>query len=236
MEKSYDEILRLLQRLNVRRDNFVFKGSRQYLPDRKTAVESPAVDNLIRLAMDPARKEPLYVAAIGAITNVASAMLKCPELASRIVLIWLGGHPYSDPDNSEFNLRQDVPAAQVVFDSGTPLVNIPCRNVAEHLRTCMSELELYVKGQGAIGDYLYETVYGYSPDHFAWTKVIWDIATIAWLVNPDWLPTAVVHAPNLAPDTTWGQNNTRHFIRVCTGIDRDGVFRDLFSRLKKYAG
>jgi len=231
MEKSYVEIHQLLERMKIRRDRFVFRGSRTYLPDCRTPVESPAVDDLIRRAMDPARTAPLYVAAIGAITNIASALIKCPALVDRIVLIWLGGQPYNLPSANEFNLMQDVPAAQVVFDSGVPLIHIPCGNVAEHLRTSLSELELYVKGRGAIGDYLYQTVFGYSSDHFAWTKVIWDIATIAWLINPAWLPTEVVHAPHLAPDMTWGFDHHRHFIRVCTHADRDAVFRDLFTRL-----
>ena len=36
--------------------------------------------------------EPLYVVAIGAITNVASALLTEPALAGKIVVVWLGGH------------------------------------------------------------------------------------------------------------------------------------------------
>ncbi|GHV62016.1 hypothetical protein AGMMS49587_07680 [Spirochaetia bacterium] len=36
---------------------------------------------------------PLYVIAIGTITNVASALLIKPEIKDRIVIIWLGATP-----------------------------------------------------------------------------------------------------------------------------------------------
>ena len=56
-------------------------------------------------------EKPLYVLAIGAITNVASAILKNPEIIDRIVIVWLGGNALHWPENKEFNLYQDVAAA-----------------------------------------------------------------------------------------------------------------------------
>ena len=86
-------------------------------------------------------EDPLYVVAIGAITNVASALLLEPRLAERIVVVWLGGQPLQAPSNREFNLRQDPVAARTVFDSGVPLVHIPCQGVTSHLHTTVAELE-----------------------------------------------------------------------------------------------
>ena len=91
MEKSYDEILRLLERLNVSPENFVHKGSTDFLASLDKLIESPAVDDLIERAMQSG-DEPLYVVAIGAITNIASAILKEPEIINKIVIVWLGGH------------------------------------------------------------------------------------------------------------------------------------------------
>ena len=83
--------------------------------------------------------DPLYVVAIGAITNVASALLTEPALAGKIVVVWLGGHALTWPDTREFNLRQDVPAARVVLDCGVPLVLVPCMGVTSHLQTSVPE-------------------------------------------------------------------------------------------------
>lgn len=131
MEKSYEEILRLLERLGRPSEGFVHKGATAWLPAPDQPVHSPAADDLVARAR-ASRDGPLYVVGIGAITNVASSLLLAPEIAERIVVVWLGGHPQVWHTAREFNLQQDVTAARVIFDSGVPLVHVPCRNVAEH--------------------------------------------------------------------------------------------------------
>ena len=116
MERSYQEILNLLHLSRMERP--VYRGSRGYLPAAKTPVDSPAAADLCHRAMGYSPEKPLYVAAIGAITNVASALLMQPEIADRIVVIWLGGNALHWHDNQEFNIRQGVAAARVVFYSG----------------------------------------------------------------------------------------------------------------------
>jgi inosine-uridine nucleoside N-ribohydrolase len=235
MHKSYDEILRLLERLDHPGAGLVYHGSERYLEHLDTPVHSEAVDDLIARALAP-RDGPLYVVAIGAITNVASALLIEPAIGERIVIVWLGGHPQYWPHTREFNLGQDVLAAQVVFDCGAPVVQIPCKNVAEHLRTTVPEMEAYVKGRGAIGDYLNQIFADFHTDHFAWSKVIWDISTIGYLNNPEWVPSEVRPSPVLLDDATWGpEDPSRHPFRVAVDIHRDQVFGDLFRKLAQRA-
>ncbi|MBD3181410.1 nucleoside hydrolase [Candidatus Poribacteria bacterium] len=234
MEKSYEEIIRLLDRLDYEHDNFVFRGSKSYLPEKDQPVKSEAAEDLIKKAMED-RDQPLYVAAIGAITNVASAILMKPEIIQRIVVIWLGGQPLYWPSAREFNLGQDVPASKIMFDSSVPLIHIPCKNVSEHLRTTVPEVERYVKGKGKIGDYLHDIFVSYHKDHFAWSKVIWDISAIAWLINSRWIPSDIHPSPILTSEVTWSFDPKRHFIRIANDAKRDAVFGDLFRKLEKYA-
>jgi len=234
MERSYEEILRLLERLEHPHEGFVFRGSETYLPRASRPVESDATANLIKLAMKD-RDGPLYVAAIGAITNVSSAILIEPKIIERIVVVWLGGQPFYWPTAREFNLQQDIPASQVIFNCGVPLVHIPCKNVAEHLRTTVPEMERYVKGRGAIGDYLHEIFVGYHADHYAWSKVIWDISAVAWLLNSQWVPSNIAPSPILTSDGTWSFDRSRHFIRVAIDARRDAIFGDLFRKIENNA-
>jgi len=243
MEKSYQEILRLLERLDVAPaggptwPGFVFRGSDRYLADWQHPVESDAARDLIAKAM--ARSEddagadtrPLYVVAIGAITNVASAILMEPEIIKRIVVVWLGGHAFHWPNTKEFNLWQDPQAARVIFDCGVPVVQLPCMNVVSHLHTTVAEIERYVAGRGAIGDYLAETVKSYHKEHFGWSKVIWDIAAIAYLLDAAWTPTNLVHSPIVTDQGTWSFDNSRHLIRSAWHVHRDPIFRDVFTKL-----
>ena len=90
MEKSYAEIVRLLGKMGRTSEGFVFEGSRGYLPDGETPVESEAARDLVKKAMAMPEGELLYVVAIGAITNVASAILMEPEIVKKICVVWVG--------------------------------------------------------------------------------------------------------------------------------------------------
>jgi len=230
MEKSYEEIIRILDKLHVSPQNFVFKGSRQYLQDWEHPQESEAVHDLIQRAMNQ-DTEPLYVVAIGAITNIASAILLEPKIIEKIVLVWLGGNALHWPHAREFNLAQDIPSSKLIFDCGVPLIHIPCMGVTTHLHTTIPELEQHLYGKSDIGDYLVNIVKEYTENPFAWSKVIWDVSTIAWLVNPEWVYTHLVHSPILTQDVTWSFDQSRHFIRSAYFMDRDKIFGDLFKKL-----
>lgn len=231
MEKSYEEILRVLDKLGRPDAVPVYKGATSYLPPDLKPESTPAVEDLIRRALASPEDDPLYVVAIGAITNIAAAVLIEPEIIRHMVVVWLGGNALHWPNAIEFNLRQDVPAARVVFDCGVPLVQIPCLGVTTHLLTTMSELDSFVRGKNMIGDYLCEIYEAYLPDHYARSKVIWDIAAIAYLVNAEWTPSDLVHSPVLTDQITWSVDRRRHFIRSVNYVRRDDIFRDLFEKL-----
>lgn len=230
MEKSYEEIHRVLDRMHEKvPEGFVLRGSTRYLESLDTPCHSAAVSDLISRAMEAT--EPLYVVAIGAITNIASAMLIEPRIIEKIVVVWLGGHALYWPHTREFNLQQDVLAARVVFDSGVPLVLLPCENVVSHLATTVAELEKHVDGQSDIGTYLTGKVRACGRENVAGSRVIWDVSTIAYLNNPAWVPTNLVHSPILTDQVTWSADQGRHLIRVATHVDRDLIMTDLFMKI-----
>ncbi len=237
MEQSYDEILRVLELMGGSYQGAVLKGSPAYLPNKETPVDSPAARHLVELA-HAQEDGPLYVVAIGVITNVASAILLDPTIIDKIVVLWLGGSPWYWPHAREFNLQQDIPASQLILDCGVPLIHFPCQLVTEQLRTTIPEMERYVKGRGAVGDYLYEIFDGYKPEGdkaFAWSKVIWDIITIAWLVDPHMAPGELIHSPVLNMNGTWSTDRERHFIREIANVRRDLIFADFFRKLEAHA-
>ena len=175
--------------------------------------------------------DPLYVVPVGCITNIASAILIEPKIIERIVIVWLGGNSLDWPHQKEFNLMQDVKAAQVVLNSGVPIVIMPCQPVVSHFHTTIPELEYYLKGKNALSDYLLKSTVEYSKGAETWSKVIWDVTAVAWLVNPSWIPTNLVHSPVLTDQVTYSVDRSRHFIRMATTLNRDAIFRDLFKKL-----
>ncbi|MBQ6550821.1 MAG: nucleoside hydrolase [Lachnospiraceae bacterium] len=237
MEKSYEEIMHVL-RLQGRDDlcGRVLRGSEDYLKDEETPQDSPAARDLAERAMSYTAETPLYVLAIGAITNVASALIMKPEIAERIVIVWLGGHAHWWKDTNEFNMMQDVAAARVVFNAETALVQLPCGGVVEQLRTTKPELEYWLRNQNVISDYLARNTIQeaeHDSGFLTWSRTIWDISTVAWLLSDGtrFMDEEIVPAPLPEYDNTYSFDETRHPMLVVTHIDRDAIFADLFGRL-----
>jgi inosine-uridine nucleoside N-ribohydrolase len=231
MEKSYEEILRLLSMLGKSPGGFAFRGSDRYLEDVSRPVHSEAALDLVKKAMATTSGDPLYVVPVGCITNIASAILIEPKIIEKIVVVWLGGNGLDWPHQKEFNLMQDVLAARVVLNSGVPLVIMPCQPVVSHFHTTIPELEYYLKGKSQLSDYLLNMTIEYSGGRDTWSKVIWDVTAVAWLVNPSWMPTNLVHSPILTDQVTFSTDYSRHFIRMATSVNRDAIFRDLFGKI-----
>lgn len=233
MRKSYEEILRLLDKLGRAPDNLVYRGSEGFLKSYDQPLESEAAKDLVKRAM--ASEEPLYVLAVGAPTNVASAILMEPQIINKIVVIWLGGKGLNWREASEFNLQQDLLSSKVLFNSGVPLIQLPTEPVTSHLMTTVPEVEAYLKGKGAIGDYLVEIFKDYHDEHYAWSKVIWDISAVAYAINPSWFQTEIRHSPILTDQLTYSFDPTRHFYRVATALNRDKIFGDMFKKIEQHS-
>lgn len=235
MEKSYQEILRLLKLLK-RDEALAVRGSETYLPDRNTPVNSDAALKIIQLADECAAKgEILHILAFGAITNVASALLLEPELVNKISVVWLGGHPTYWKPNNEFNFRQDIPAAQVLFSSGVPLIQIPCVTVASSLLLSRCELEKYCEPCGAIGKFLAQRVYDELGEN-AETRIIWDISTVGiCLCDPNGISAEIVNRPTIADDGSYVDSDSNPEMLRIRYLLRDYIFRIFFDKLKKFA-
>ena len=236
MEKSYEEILRILRKLGRSSEGFAFKGSSRYLTDLRNPERSPAAMDLVERAKKSSPQDPLYVAAVGAITNISNAILIEPSIIQNIVVVWLGGNGHNWPHQREFNFRQDLNASRVIFDCGVPFVQLPCTPVVTHFTTTVPEMERYAGGRGAIGDYLLEIFKGYRKDHFGWSKVLWDMTAIAWIINDKWLPSDLVHSPIVTDNYTFSFDQSRHLIRAVNFVHRDPIFRDFFTKLDKRSG
>jgi purine nucleosidase len=66
---------------------------------------------------------------LGALTNIATALIRAPDIAGRVQQIVLMGGAYFEVGNitptAEFNIYVDPEAAEIVFKSGIPIVMIP---------------------------------------------------------------------------------------------------------------
>lgn len=83
-----------------------------------------AVDVVVRLARE-SRREDLTIVATGPLTNIAMALKKAPDMASKIAKIVIMGGAMREGGNmspsAEFNMGVDPHAADIVFRSGIPI-------------------------------------------------------------------------------------------------------------------
>lgn len=245
MERSYREILTVFDKLGEPAAGRVFRGSGRYLGSPDEPVQSEAAAHLVATARAHAGDAPLYVAALGCVTNIASALLLAPDIVDRIVVVWTSGFPSHAPHvNDSFNLEQDLAASQLLLDSGVPHVYLPGYHVGAQLRLSLAEMERHVRGQGAIGDYLHHlftrnplwTILGPVPPGEPYSWVIWDVINIAWLLQPQWVPSELVRTPRLGSDKRWLADPTRHLMREAHAVQRDALFNDFFAKLAQGLG
>ena len=236
MEKSYNEIFKILSLAGEKFD--VFRGSEKYLDDENTPVISSAAEDLVQRAKNYSPEKPLYVVAIGAITNIASAILLNPDIIENIVVVWLGGHGLHYHNTKEFNMYQDVAAARVVMQSGVPFVQLPCMGVVDKFAVSKQELELWLKGKNQLADYLATNTIAAAEAYAkgrAWTRVIWDVTAVGWLLNDSdrFMQSRVIPTPIPTYDNFYATDYNGHPMRYVYSINRDNLMNDLFEKLTK---
>ena len=226
-EKSYREILKICGWLNFDSRNRVFLGAEDYTSNGYEEYND-AVNKIINISLG---NEKTYIMSIGAITNIAIAIKKNPEIIDRIEVVWLGGHSLLQNNNNEFNFIQDVKAVKTVLDSGVKITIIPCKNVASNLVTSVYELEHHLKGKSELCDYLINRFCndGYSPKKER--RVIWDIAVIAYLINKDWFASDEISCPDIREDTSYKLTQDRHKITMVKDLAVGQIYNDLFKKL-----
>ena len=226
-DKSYNEIIKICNWLNFEWTNKVFKGSIDYLKNDNNE-DNDAVNKIIKIAN---KNDKTYILAIGAITNVALAIKKEPQIINKIEVIWLGGNSFLSKENKEFNFKQDVQAVKTVFESKVKLTIIPCKNVASNLRTSIYELEHFLKGKSELCNYLCQRFYNDGVHGMQERRVIWDISVIAYMINREWFETEEVSCPNIKDNTAYELTEYNHKITVVNYLNVDKIFRDLFEKL-----
>ena len=97
-------------------------GTTQLPPATATARPEGAVELIARLLRE--HPEPVIIAPIGPLTNIALLLRLYPDLASRIAHLSIMGGSIGEGNSTvsaEFNIYADPEAADIVFRSGLPI-------------------------------------------------------------------------------------------------------------------
>ena len=240
---SYDEVCTILDAMDMK-EVPVFMGepgamAAEYFENSEGAasakeVISPAAEFLIKEALRE-DSAPLFVLCQGAITNMAVAIKKCPEILNRMTIVWIGTHGLSQIPWREFNSGNDVAAANYVLSHAKNLWLIPS-NVYATITVGLAELQQKVLPCGKIGRHLFENMVTYNNSPAAgWTKgeswSLGDSPAIGVALNSDCGHYIEHEAPFVNEDTScsFGKGNPK--IRIYTDIDSRYLLEDFFAKL-----
>ena len=241
MMASYDEVNLMLDLMELKGEYPVLKGCVRALSDENTPVDSEGA----RFIIEEAKKDdprPLFIGVQGSITNVASAILMAPEIAEKLHVIWIGGGDYPE-GGWEFNLKQDLHAANVVFSSKCELWQVP-KSTYKLLNISLSELQYRVAPCGKVGEYLFRQMVelndkmGNNEWPHGETWCIGDQPTVGLLLEDKQRTDnyTMKPAPRVAPDCTYVENPGAREIRVYHNTDVRLTLEDFYAKLALHYG
>ena len=239
MEESRAEIDLLLQLMGLEQQVSVANGAPSGIPDEQTPRDSAGAQLIIAESKLASPEEPLFVAFLGPLTDMASAILLDPGLVNReVVVVWIGGVGYGGVESYpgvEFNLRNDIAAANVVYDSGITIWQVPS-SVYSQVSVSYTELEEKIGGTSKLADYLInQTV--------EWNRTYWpepiesrslgDSPAISLMLYPRGGNFRIVPAPRFGQEGHY-LPGSGHPIRVVEAVDVRFLLEDMFAKIRKF--
>ncbi|WP_248927029.1 nucleoside hydrolase [Paenibacillus hamazuiensis] len=235
MMESYCECEHILSLMGMTGEVDLYKGAERAIPDETTPVHSEGADLIIREALkdDPM---PLYVVFLGPLTDLASAYLAEPRIAGRLTAVWIGGGKWPEGER-EFNLMNDIDAANVVMASPIDLWMVP-RTVYATIRVSLAELALKVRPYGEIGQYLFRQMIevneaGANNPEFPYGEMwsLGDSPAISLLINQHRYHYELKPAPRFTKDMFYVHYQNERMIRVYNYVDSRFTLEDMFAKI-----
>jgi inosine-uridine nucleoside N-ribohydrolase len=196
MENSYRLNQVLLSYLQMDGEVKSNRGAEARLYDWGNKSQPSAASNFIIQEAKKAGEEKINVIVLGALTNVASAILDEPSITSNIRVYWLGTSYDFDRKvlkTVDFNCVMDIQAVDVVFNSDVELHVIP-GNVASQMTMNWQETEERFRGKHDLLDFLLKRWYNHL-DGGIRKRTIWDLALIQSVIYPEYAEQVKIQTP-----------------------------------------
>jgi purine nucleosidase len=239
MEESRAEIDLLLQLMGREGSVVVANGAPTGITDEHSPHDSEGPQLILAESRLATPDDRLYIAFLGPLTDMASAILLDPEIVHRdVVVIWIGGVGYGGLETYpgiEFNLRNDIAAANVVFGSGMTIWQVPS-NVYSQVSVSYSELEEKIGGTSKLADYLISQLVDwnatYHPEPIE-SRSLGDSPAVSLMLFPRGGQFRTVPAPRFGQEGHY-LPGSGHPIRLVEAVDVRFLLEDMFAKLRRF--
>ena len=240
LAESREEVDLLLDLLGMQGQVTVADGAAAAIPDEATPADSAGARLIIEESLAASPEDPLFVAFLGPLTDMASAILLDPAIVDRpVVVIWIGGVGYGGVETYpgvEFNLSNDIAAANVVFDSGIEIWQVPS-NVYSSVSVGYAELEDKIGDAGPLGEYLVRQVHEFNDAYNSEpieSRSLGDSPAISLMLFSRGGTFRTVPAPRFGAE---GHHvpGSGHPVRVCESVDVRFLLEDMFAKIRRFA-
>jgi inosine-uridine nucleoside N-ribohydrolase len=186
---------------------------------------SPASSFIIQKAKEAEQGKKLNIVCLGALTNVASAIIADPAIAPNIRLYCMGFNYDAKSktwNKNEFNVKNDLDAADYLLNKEDLEMHIMTASASKSLRFSKEETRKLMNQSDSIGKFLTQKWDDRFPEFSEW--IMWDVALIEAIINPDLVKTEQVLAP---------PENKQRSVRVYTAINNELMKASYWSGIMK---
>lgn len=197
-----------------------FAGSHDYITRTGAPVPSEAADNIIKACRES--DEPIYVIISGCCTNVASALAFAPDIADKLIVLWLALDNLDNRENTgEYNYKNDIEAGKLLFKLSKNIIHaVAGRLVAPFYRTNQQILDAYGHG---------DELCKWLANRFCeitWAQGLWDYCAEGILVLPEAFTFEVRNVPEFDERGEIDHfDETREMVAV-TAVDHDMLYKE----------
>jgi purine nucleosidase len=239
MEESREEIDRLLDLIGLQGEVTVANGARERIRDEQTAQDSPGARLIVAESKLATPEDPLHVAFLGPLTDMASAILLDPDIVRRpVVVVWIGGVGYGGVETYpgvEFNLGNDIAAANVVYDSGITIWQVPS-NIYSQVSVGYAELEEKIGGTSELADYLISQMIEWNATYWPEpieSRSLGDSPAVSLLLYPRGGSFRILPAPRFGREGHY-LPGSGHPVRVVEAVDVRFLLEDMFAKIRRF--
>ncbi|EKB51082.1 nucleoside hydrolase [Cecembia lonarensis] len=187
--------------------------------------DSPAAQQIIQIAKSLPEGEKLDILTLGALTNIASAIILAPEILPKIRVFALGARYNQQTrawSKNEFNIRNDLNAFDFLLDLRDFDFTVMPLETALPLKYDREDTYERTDDNVPIEKILADRWREQNPQDK--TRVMWDLALVQAYLLPQHSEMLLVNSP---------PENKSFTVRIYSKIDRDALIEDFWKVLKQ---